>query len=65
MEKEICDVDAQLTAVLNDLQKYETRVKRNRDTYEQMRADASSRKIEIERFERQRLQANIPRLDIN
>jgi structural maintenance of chromosome 3 (chondroitin sulfate proteoglycan 6) len=56
LEKEIRDVDAQLTAVLNDLQKYETRVKRNRDTYEQMRADASSRKIEIERFERQRPQ---------
>lgn len=56
VEKEIREVDAQLNTVLNDLQKYETRVKRNRDTYEQMRADMNSRKIEIERFERQRPQ---------
>lgn len=56
VEKEIRDVDAQLNTVLNDLQKYETRVKRNRDTYEQMRADMNSRKLEIERFERQRPQ---------
>jgi structural maintenance of chromosome 3 (chondroitin sulfate proteoglycan 6) len=56
LEKEIREIDAQLNTVLNDLQKYETRVKRNRDTYEQMRTDMNSRKNEIDRFERQRPQ---------
>ena len=47
-------VESQLNSVLNDLQKHETRAKRNKDTYEQMRSDLQSRKHEIERHEKQR-----------
>jgi structural maintenance of chromosome 3 (chondroitin sulfate proteoglycan 6) len=53
-QAEIRQVDSQLNNVLNDLQKHETRAKRNKDTYEQMRSDLQSRKHEIERHEKQR-----------
>ena len=53
IQAEIRQVDTQLNNVLNDLQKHETRGKRNRDTYEQMRSDLQSRRSEIERYETQ------------
>ena len=56
LQAEIRQVDSQLNNVLNDLQKHETRAKRNKDTYEQMRSDLQSRKHEIERHEKQRPQ---------
>lgn len=56
LEAEIRQIDSQLNNVLNDLQKHETRGKRNRDTYEQMRSDVHSRKLEIDRYEKQKPQ---------
>ena len=38
--------------VLNDLQKHETRTKRNKDTYEQMKLYIRNKKCEIERIEK-------------
>ena len=54
MQADVRDLDAQLNGVFNELQKHEARGKRNRDTFEQMRVDLSSRKAEIERYERQK-----------
>lgn len=56
IQADIRHVDAQLNSVLNDLQKHETRNKRNKDTYEQMKSDLQSRKSEIDRLERMRPQ---------
>jgi structural maintenance of chromosome 3 (chondroitin sulfate proteoglycan 6) len=56
VQAEIRNVDANLNNVLNDLQKHETKGKRNRDVHEQMRSDLSLRRAEIERIERQRSQ---------
>ncbi len=56
VQAEIRSVDQQLNNVLNELQKHETRNKRNKDTYEQMKSDLLSRKNEIERLEKLRPQ---------
>jgi structural maintenance of chromosome 3 (chondroitin sulfate proteoglycan 6) len=56
LQSEIRQVDSQLNNVLNDLQKHETKGKRNKDTHEQMKSDLLSRKHEIERYERQKPQ---------
>jgi structural maintenance of chromosome 3 (chondroitin sulfate proteoglycan 6) len=52
VQTEIRQVDAHLNIVLNELQKHETKSKRNRDTYEQMRSDFNLRRLEIDRYER-------------
>jgi structural maintenance of chromosome 3 (chondroitin sulfate proteoglycan 6) len=53
---EITRCDADLNAVLNELQRHETKSKRTRDLHEQMRADCGTRSAEIERYERLRPQ---------
>ena len=52
LQGEIRQIDTQLNNVLNDLQKHETRSKRNKDTYEQMKLDIRNKKCEIERIEK-------------
>ena len=52
LQNEIRQIDTQLNNVLNDLQKHETRSKRNKDTYEQMKLDIRNKKYEIERIEK-------------
>lgn len=56
IRKEIRQVDSQLNNLLNDLQKHETRNKRNKDVFEQMKSDLQSRHSEIDRLEKQRPQ---------
>lgn len=52
LQIEIRQLDSQLNNVLNELQKHETRSKRNKDTYEQMKLDIRNKKAEIERIEK-------------
>ncbi len=52
LQAEIRQIDGQSNSTLNELQKHETLLKRNKDTYEQMKVDIRNKKLEIERIER-------------
>jgi structural maintenance of chromosome 3 (chondroitin sulfate proteoglycan 6) len=59
LRKQIASIDSELNAVLNDLQKHETKSKRTKDLYEQMKSDYQTRANEIERYEKLRPQKEL------
>jgi structural maintenance of chromosome 3 (chondroitin sulfate proteoglycan 6) len=52
LQSEIRQTDGLSNSALNELQKHETLLKRNKDTYEQMKVDIRNKRLEIERIER-------------